>query len=442
MDYKTVKLLFITVGICLSFNLTAQTIKRDTITTIIVNGKYSVIDIHGKYIFKNYDKEIGNIPGTDHFAIRSNNRTGVMDIHEKIILPVVFPHIYPGKKVYLTKNRSNNICSFDLEGKLLFLLDGTDYQLSVQNSDFSENTLQVKYKEKWGYLNREGKKVIDFEYDEASSFKAGYAIVGKNSEGRMIYGLINMKNKIIIPIIYDLLEAERNSNYVVGIEQSRKGPLNIQYKYGLLNTDNKITIPIIYDSLMREENLGTHSTSRFFLAYDEETKWKLIDSANNEKLCCFESMTELHGNILVAKNKKWGVVDISGKEIIPFIYDKITIPDSNVIAINKDKKWGFTTTDGSPLTDLVYDNAPYFQYGLSLMKKEGKYQIINNKGQVILDDVPTEWYTEENACTFSLPFQSPTVFTFYSKGKFGLMDLNKNIIFPAIVESCLIFFSR
>lgn len=440
MNYKNIKSLFFLIGIFFSFSLAAQISKRDTTTTIIVNEKYSIIDIKGNYLIKESDKEIAYIPETNYYAVITDNRIGINDLKDKVIIPPALPSLYLIKDVFIGKSKNNNIFFYDIQGTLLFFLDGRNYQLPLLYGYFSENFIPVQYKEKFGYLNKQGKKVIDFEYDEARTFKNGYAIVGEEKEGRMKYGLINLKNKITIPIKYDKIEPEGNSSYIVGIEQSRKSPSKIHYKHGLINTHNDITIPVIYDTLIRQRYGGSYSTSRFFLAYDKKTKWKLVDSENNVKLCCYESMTELNGGILVAKDKNWGVVDTSGNVIIPFTYDEITLPDSNVIAIKKDNKWGIVRTDGSPLTDLVYDNTPRFSYGLALMKSEGRYQIINYEGKIIMDDVPTEeWYTEENVCTLWPPFQSPTVFTFYSDGKFGLMDLDKNIVFPAIVDSCLDF---
>lgn len=64
----------------------------------------------------------------------------------------------------------------------------------VQIGHFNEGLEPVKKNGLYGYINKEGKTVIDFSYEDAGVFDQGIAPVKKNG----VYGFINTKGEIII----------------------------------------------------------------------------------------------------------------------------------------------------------------------------------------------------------------------------------------------------
>ena len=54
---------------------------------------------------------------------------------------------------------------------------------------------------KWGFISRDGKLVIPFQYDAVSSFHDGYAVVQKNGK----YGVIDKTGKTVVPTEYDMI---------------------------------------------------------------------------------------------------------------------------------------------------------------------------------------------------------------------------------------------
>lgn len=77
---------------------------------------------------------------------------------------------------------------------------------------------------KWGYFDERGELIIDFIYDDAKSFKDGYAKVKFNNK----WGVINRKGQVVIPIKYrddyyslskvdgyDLFEIKRKDEWTI-----------------------------------------------------------------------------------------------------------------------------------------------------------------------------------------------------------------------------------
>lgn len=125
---------------------------------------------------------------------------------------------------------------------------------------------------KWGYVNKQGKVVIQPQYQGADWFYGGLAKVRKDGK----WGLINKTGKVVLPIQYtEVGNFMQGTLPVTMVEKSRKfGLINrsgveitkLEYeapiifthkddlalvkkggKYGFMNIAGKIVIPIKYD---------------------------------------------------------------------------------------------------------------------------------------------------------------------------------------------------
>lgn len=74
--------------------------------------------------------------------------------------------------------------------------------------------------DKYGFISRKGKLIASLEYDDAYAFSNGYAVVGKEIDGKIKYGYINTDGILIIPLIYD--DASNFENGIALIKQGEK----------------------------------------------------------------------------------------------------------------------------------------------------------------------------------------------------------------------------
>jgi hypothetical protein len=96
------------------------------------------------------------------------------------------------------------------------------------------NGLVRTYKNgKLGYLNKQGKLVIPYEYDKGYEFVDGRAHVIKNN----LSGFIDTTGKIIVPLMYDDL-----LHFNCGRAAIKK-----DRKWGFINREGKLVIPMQYD---------------------------------------------------------------------------------------------------------------------------------------------------------------------------------------------------
>ena len=92
-----------------------------------------------------------------------------------------------------------------------------------------------------------------------------------------------------------------------------------------------------------------------------------------------------------------GLKDKEGNIVLPAIYDSfISFNDAGLAKVEKNKKFGFIDSDLNLVIPLVWDEARYacnFKPDVILVKKKGKWGILNAKGEVI---IPVE-YSEVSA---------------------------------------------
>ena len=94
---------------------------------------------------------------------------------------------------------------------------------------------------------------------------------------------------------------------------------------------------------------------------------------------------------VVDKKSLWGVVNIKGKELLPFEYDYVeTIDGCNLLAFFKDTLMGLANRDGHIVAPLLYNSEIYgdgqmWSYrGLLVVQHNSKYGVIDTNGRTVL----------------------------------------------------------
>ena len=181
---------------------------------------------------------------------------------------------------------------------------------------------------KWKYIDKNGTVIIDAsEYSmcwgfeepmgpHAGGFK-GLAYVSNWGETYEKYGLIDLNGQVVLPVEYDEIKGAGDSYYP---EQDKVLLIKKNGLYGVINEKIDIIIPLKYD------NMSFFSRGRALAKL--KGNWGLID-IKGKTIFPF-TISEIgyeHGNptnsemrYLVKQDKYWGIIDQNGKIIIPFIY--------------------------------------------------------------------------------------------------------------------------
>jgi hypothetical protein len=213
------------------------------------------------------------------------------------------------------------------------------------------NLIQVQKKDKVGYIDKTGKKIIPLEYEDGvvSDFKNKIIAVKKNGK----WGFINFQNKVVTKFIYDLVYNESCGASIVKKDD----------KYGYADSTGREFVNTIYDNVFDFSNKG-------------------------------------YG--VVVLNGKHGCVDKTGKLIVPIEFEKSPIQlNPDLFAVYKNGKYGVIKTDGNMIFDFKYDeiyptgyeyrtNEPKENSNVMRVKLLGKYGYIKGDGKVLSECIFTK----------------------------------------------------
>jgi hypothetical protein len=339
----------------------------------------------------------------------------------------------------------NDILMFKKDGLYgLIALNGKELAKAQfeEIADFSDGFFRVKQKGKYGYSSKFGKVYIKPSYEDASSFQKLQAIVKQDNK----YGIIDVRNKFILAPTYSFIDRDKAAHYYRVME---KDPADQKEKLFLYGLDMKKLSSKGYDTvyvsdLVNLVRVKSEGRVNFFSIADKKNsitgdfedakafkngyafvrmngKWGAIDE-NGKQLVGYnyDSLQyEWFQKTLVFRsflNGKVGILDLTGKEIIPNEFEVIATSLPNYLKVKKNGKWGvIRTTGGEPLVNFLYDHIsnklddPIAPEWPAIFQKKEKFGLMNEKGveiyeakAIVIDYVGEGMYAVKEKKTFGV----------------------------------------
>lgn len=236
-------------------------------------------------------------------------------------------------------------------------------------------------------LDLKGNIVLDFKYDDLTiiSLEPFLLIAKINNK----YGVINLKDEVIIPFEYEYLKPHNErSKYLIAEKEYSN--------FDIIDINNNIIIP--FEKYCRMQFL---SDETFIKSYDKFTHYEnLIFDFNNNKVCDtkfkFIKDSDCDSYIIGATTdfENWGYIDKYGKTVIDFKYKDVHDFVGSYAFVAKDlteKNHGLIDKNGNeilpfkfsfvaPLEIKALNNGEIFIIG-----QNGKFGIVDKKGNAVID---------------------------------------------------------
>lgn len=420
--------------------------------TIVQTTTYDWIDTEA---IANHQSDPLRNSGATVFMVRKNGKTGLIDASYREVTAPVYDYCY---------------------------------------SQFRNGLTRVNRNKKWGYINTRGVEVIDCVYDDATEFAENTAKVLRNGRFYCInsrgqdtsgcdetwrdwekaeyasscfnglttvqrehtYGVINTKNEVVIPVMYDNLHCiggyDGQNYFLQGYFRVRR-----QGKFGIIDTGGKEILPCIYDMI------DDFKTDKGLSVIEINEKFGLVDKSFRILLpCVYEGLDhftleeqvifiennlrgimDYNGRVLlkpqydeinrahngwmqVKKRNLYGIIDTTGKEIIPIKYPQLGSRFYNgyLIAGSK-KKSGFIDSTGTIVIPFIYDEVGNFEQPVAAVKKNGAYGFIDRSGKeaapFVYERVNGSWRVDSTMMV-------------WQDGKIGFVDASGRRVIPCIYD--------
>jgi hypothetical protein len=386
------------------------------------------------------------------------------------------------KKLYQIYMKDFNIQSFESFAKEFPEFPFKEDLIQDQNL-FFENYFPVIIDEKFGYMNSQGQVVIEADYDEAGPFKEGLAVVLKDSN----YGIINKKNEHIVDFVYDQILEFNNGRAIVLKDEfynviDRSGRLISSDFFKDLTVFNSKVFLGLKDSVYSfyDMNLNELNTKKYqeigmlingFAIVQNENLYGLIDSSLVEIISPrYDGIQRFDAeSFIYTLNGKKGILNEKGLKFTEPIYDDISVfnyeNNSAIVKIENNIFW--IHKDGTKLFETAYEyypnamNLAQFSRGYAIIKKKGKFGLIDDKGKITFKPVaellgkyvgaiPTtklsKWGLIDFKSKVILPFEFELIEPWESfgiliqkEGLTGLLDYKLGVILPISFTSVKVF---
>lgn len=280
---------------------------------------------------------------------------------------------------------SGKIGYINTQGKLV--IDTKFDAIGARTNNFTLDELAaVDFDKKCGYINKTGKKIIDFRYDACFDFSEGLALVMEGSNDEPIYidklgnTLIDFK-KLGFKFPRSASLESQPLNFSEGLSSFQM--TGNEGKVGFIDKTGKIVVPAQFD-------FASKFSEGFSLVLSNDNGLGFIDKTgkvviNLRSLDIKSAGYFSEGLAAVSKGGKWGYIDTTGKIVIAPQFDAPGIFLDGLAQFKVGKKWGYIGKSGNIVINPIYDGTELFTEGLAAVKVNDKYGFIDKTGRMVIE---------------------------------------------------------
>ena len=285
--------------------------------------------------------------------------------------------------------------------------------VSVASCDFfkSSNKLELipfLQKDKYGYFDLEGKIAINPQFEFATAFREGLALV-KLSGDNGKWGFIDKNGKFVINAIYK--DATVFKDGLAWVISDNSAPSAIEKNGNIIFTLKEAN----------EVRLFSEGLAAFSIADAVNyMSWGFVDKTGNQIINAqFDEVGDFTEGKCAVMNKegKWGYIDKSGKIIINYQFDEAAPFKGEKAIVTIDNKAGVIDNEGKYIINPQFSSAKN-DGEIFLISQEDKVGWCDNAGKYIINPQFDNAY----------PFKENKLACIVSGGKYGYIDKTGKIM--------------
>lgn len=381
----------------------------------------------------NLEYQLEEVKEIDYMVLMENNKYGVINKNGDVVIEPYYDEVQipnPSKPLFICmydydidKNQYKIKVFNDKKEQILYqyvVVEAINLNSGISPIPYEKSVLKFKEKDKYGLIDFNGKVIVKAKYDDIQSFdyNEGLLLVKKHDK----YGIININGATVVKEKYDQIESdayyEEGSNYKKSgyIVAKKKGDT---FKYGFISNKGKQILDTKFEQIGRVKD-QSKSGDIYLVAFENG---KAGFYKNNKKILKndYEDIgyDENNNCLILQQNGKQGLADFNGNVTIEIKYDNIYISGKYINAQygNNIDIYDYTTKKKLNYKDVVGINqTPSKKYSIAIMNNE-KFRIFDS----ILGEIKQEEYD-------SLEYAYDDCFITFKNGKFGIVDSKGNTV--------------
>jgi hypothetical protein len=376
-----------------------------------------------------------------NFIVTSGEKSGVIDKEGKTVLPVLYDHIttigYP-KAIGFTLSLNGKYGVLDSVGKPVIPFE---YDAMTFMWRYKSPLYIIQKNAQWGIVDQTNHLLLPIEYAEITVDEHGYGYFLKKKRDKN--NPVNYRNEFVgygdssgiviscmyreIKDAYDYYNPDLTKLFIVTDSSSRMNR-------GVVNNKNEIIIPLVYNDVWSS-----------VIAYPQEKKEERFVVETSEGYG-----TELYGVFDFHGNK---IIDPGTRLICSYsnrFSDHFAFNSTDTLPAKQNQKWGLLTGNNVWVTSQEYDSiilpeyvphAPELRW---IVLKNKKYGTLSANGKIFIPveyDVLREINDNDGRNTNSYAYINDNTYYFIGKknGKSGMTDNKGKEWVPYIYDTILDF---
>lgn len=382
---------------------------------------------------KNY--EIEQVKQYNYFILKQNDLYGVIDKQGNTVIEPKYKEVKipnPEKGLFVCYQDEDIKVLNEKKEEILNQYDNVEpIRLKNIASDLMYEKSVLKYEKdgKYGLVSFDRKEITKPIYDEMDNlpYKEGEILVKQNDK----YGVINIKGNKMVAIEYDKIAVDeyytdenryQYAGYIVSVK-TQEG-----YRYGYLNSKGKEVLKTEYNEISRVTEIQDNENSYLICAKNGQygiTKNEEEIVGNEYQSIRYDATNKV---FVIEKSKKYGIVNLEGKIIVPVQYNQIDITGIYLYAQDEQGTTVYNS-NGAQVnidSDVAILDTSNEKYKIRINNKNGtKYGVINQEGKQLIEEKYNYIeYLYDNYFIVS-----------YENGKLGIIDDKGTVKVEAIYDS-------
>jgi hypothetical protein len=323
---------------------------------VLKDSLYGLIDKSGQFILQPSFQELSEADSEIYMGVR-NEKSGYVLRSGDTLTSFDFDVAGDFNNGYavVSKNEKSGI----VNSKGQFIINPSFDDLVFISPRFLK---AMNSNDQWGIITVDGDTVLPFDYDGIGEYSGGFAMVVKGDK----CGYIDEARSQVIPIKFNFIPTMLTS----GKFENGFALLKGKFKSTLIDSTGKAV------SLRGAEDYGKPSNG--FFPVRKNSKWGFANASGKIIIACkYQSVEPFTFNhAVVRSNKLSGVIDSTGKEIIPPTYNDVIVESTGII-VKSNSLSGFFSNDGAMIVPCEYESIDFIRPDIVKASSKDKYQIVN-----------------------------------------------------------------
>ncbi len=327
-----------------------------------------LIDRTGRVVVPPLYESVG-YPTEGRIPVQRDGLTGYVDLQGREVIPPVY--LQGGDfsegcaPVQLVIDSFFTACTFiDTLGRQLFPPVYENLQ------PFTCGYALVRRYSRWGLIDHSGREVLTTRFEQMTTLFGDTLFFAGDSSGMALY---DRRMQPLTPAVY---------TWTGGLHCGRI-PVQRDGRYGFLDRAGREVIPCRYDEISLffldramvrlGDRYGIIDTAgRFILPLEYENRTPF-----GEKYVYRDSLA------LVERDGRLGFVDLDGRLVIPFLFDRAYHFSEGLASVSRDGLWGYIDTRGDLFLPLIFDIASPYRWGRAEVSYNGELRRVDRKGRCV-----------------------------------------------------------